>query len=135
MSSVMISGIAIIVSLVLFFILCYKGIGVIPCSILCAVIVAFTTEDGLFATLLGPFMTSTGNYVAGMFLPFVFGGMFAALMTATGASEIIGKFLVGKFGIRFAPYAIMAAVALLALGGVSAFPFIIAPLPSLAEGC
>ena len=62
------------------------------------------------------------------FLPFVFGGMFAALMTATGASEIIGKFLVGKFGIRFAPYAIMAAVALLALGGVSAFPFIIAPL-------
>ena len=128
MSSVMISGIAIIVSLVLFFILCYKGIGVIPCSILCAVIVAFTTEDGLFATLLGPFMTSTGNYVAGMFLPFVFGGMFAALMTATGASEIIGKFLVGKFGIRFAPYAIMAAVALLALGGVSAFPFIIAPL-------
>lgn len=41
MSSVMISGIAIIVSLVLFFILCYKGIGVIPCSILCAVIVAF----------------------------------------------------------------------------------------------
>ena len=128
MSSVMISGIAIIVSLVLFFILCYKGIGVIPCSILCAAVVAFTTEDGLFATLLGPFMTSTGNYVAGMFLPFVFGGMFAALMTATGASEIIGKFLVGKFGIRFAPYAIMAAVALLALGGVSAFPFIIAPL-------
>ena len=73
-------------------------------------------------------MTSTGNYVAGMFLPFVFGGMFAAAMTATGASEIIGKYLISRFGARFAPYAIMGAVMLLALGGVSAFPFIIAPL-------
>ncbi len=128
MSSVVISAIAIFVALILFFILCYKGIGVIPCSILCAAIVAATTEDGLFATLLGPFMTSTGNYVAGMFLPFVFGGMFAAAMTATGASEIIGKYLINRFGARFAPYAIMGAVMLLALGGVSAFPFIIAPL-------
>jgi H+/gluconate symporter-like permease len=128
MTSVAASAIAIFVALILFFILCYKGIGVIPCSILCAAIVALTTEDGLFGTLLGSFMTSTGNYVANMFLPFVFGGMFAALMTATGASEIIGKYLIGKFGARFAPYAIMGSVMLLALGGVSAFPFIIAPL-------
>ena len=128
MTSVTFSAIAIIVALILFFILCYQGIGVIPCSILCAAIVAITTEEGLFGTLLGTFMTSTGNYVANMFLPFVFGGMFAALMTATGSSEIIGKYLVGRFGLRFAPYAIMAAVMLLALGGVSAFPFIIAPL-------
>ncbi|MCD8145165.1 MAG: hypothetical protein LUD79_07515 [Oscillospiraceae bacterium] len=126
--SVTISAIAIIVALILFFILCYNGIGVIPCSILCAAVVALTTEEGLFGTLLGTFMGTTGNYVANMFLPFVFGGMFAALMTATGSSEIIGRFLVDHFGTRFAPYAIMVAVMLLALGGVSAFPFIIAPL-------
>ena len=126
--SVTASAIAIIIALILFFILCYRGVGIIPCSILCAAVVALTTEGGLFGTMLGSFMTSTGNYVAQMLLPFTFGGMFAAMMTATGSSEKIGRYLISHFGIRFAPYAIMASVMLLALGGVSAFPFIIAPL-------
>ena len=128
--SVTASAIAIIIALILFFILCYRGVGIIPCSILCAAVVALTTEGGLFGTMLGSFMTSTGNYVAQMLLPFTFGGMFAAMMTATGSSEKIGRYLISHFGIRFAPYAIMASVMLLALGGVSAFPFIIAPLPA-----
>lgn len=126
--SVTVSAIAIIIALILFFILCYRGIGIIPCAILCAAIVSFTTEEGLFGTLLGTFMTSTGNYVAQMLLPFTFGGMFAAMMTATGSSEKIGRYLINHFGIRFAPYAIMVSVMLLGLGGVSAYPFIIAPL-------
>ena len=126
--SVPISAAAIILALVVFFVLCYRGLGVIPCAVLCAAIVSVTTEAGLFGTMLGTFMTTTGNYVAQMLLPFTFGGLFAAMMTATGSSEKIGRYLISRFGIRFAPYAIMVSVMLLALGGVSAFPFIIAPL-------
>ena len=74
---------------------------------MCAAVVALTTEGGLFGTMLGSFMTSTGNYVAQMLLPFTFGGMFAAMMTATGSSEKIGRYLISHFGIRFAPYAKM----------------------------
>ena len=41
--SVTASAIAIIIALILFFILCYRGVGIIPCSILCAAVVALTT--------------------------------------------------------------------------------------------
>jgi len=128
LTSVVFSAFTIFLALIVFFILCYRGFGVIPCAILCAAIVGLSTPEGMLGTLIGAFMGSTSGYVGGMLLPFVFGGMFAGLMTATGSSEIIGKYLIGKFGSRFAPYAVMLAVMLLALGGVSAFPFIIAPL-------
>ena len=71
--SVPISAAAIILALVVFFVLCYRGLGVIPCAVLCAAIVSVTTEAGLFGTMLGTFMTTTGNYVAQMLLPFTFG--------------------------------------------------------------
>ena len=49
--SVPISAAAIILALVVFFVLCYRGLGVIPCAVLCAAIVSVTTEAGLFGSL------------------------------------------------------------------------------------
>lgn len=45
--SVTASAIAIIIALILFFILCYRGVGIIPCSILCAAVVALTNRGWL----------------------------------------------------------------------------------------
>ena len=54
--SVTASAIAIIIALILFFILCYRGVGIIPCSILCAAVVgSHDRGGGLFGTMLGSF--------------------------------------------------------------------------------
>ena len=56
------STIAVLLSLVLFIFLTYKGLDLIPVALLSSVVVAFTAKSGFFGVLFGTFMTETAAY-------------------------------------------------------------------------
>lgn len=122
------SAIAVILSLVLFIYLSYKGLDLIPIALLCAVVVAFTTKSGFFPTLFGTFMTETSAFLSSVFLPFVTGGILGSVMLASGCSLSIGKTLVKWLGPTRTPYIIMALCVPLQMAGIATAPFIIVPI-------
>ena len=126
--SVQLSAFILVISLIAFFVLCFKGFGIIPCAIVCSAIVAFTLEGGVYNTLLGAFATGFGNFAGTYLLPFILGVFFANMMSASGCSESVGRFLIRKAGPMSAPYIIMFVSILMGFGGITACPFIVAPL-------
>lgn len=128
MNTVLFSAIAVIISIILFFILCMRGFGAIPAALLCTVVIGLTAESGLATSVFSTFVTGTMGFASNMLLAFLSGGMLAGLMNATGSSEVIGDYLAKKLGARFIPYILMIITFLLAYVGVMSYVFIVAYL-------
>jgi H+/gluconate symporter-like permease len=124
MASIGLSGFLVVLSIVLFFVFCMKGLGPIPTAIICTIVVGLSVEGGPIAAIWGPFAQGMGGMAGGLAFPFITGGIFGGLMTVSGASEQVGRTLIKKFGIRFAPYALMVFVMILAYVNVLSFPFL-----------
>ena len=122
------SAIAVILSLVLFIYLSYRGVDLIPIALLCAVVVSLTAKNGFFPTLFGPFMTETSAFLSSVFLPFVTGGILGSVMLASGCSLSIGKTLVKWLGPTRTPYIIMFLCIPLQMAGIATTPFILVPI-------
>lgn len=124
MTSVAGSAVLLILAIVLFFFLCMKGFGMIPTAIVCTIILGFAVEGGPVAAIWGPFAQGMGGFAGGLVFPFVTGGIFGGVMTATGCSEQFGRTLIKKFGVGFAPYALMVFVMVLSYVNIISFPFL-----------
>lgn len=128
LTSIPVSAVAVLLSLALFVFLSFKGLGLIPNAIICAVVVSFTTQIGFFPTLFGTFMTESAAFLTSIFFPFVSGGILGSVMLASGCSMSIGKTLVRVLGTSRTPYVIMAITILLNLAGIATTPFIVVPI-------
>lgn len=122
------STIAVLLSLVLFIYLTYKGLDLIPVALLSSVIVAVTAKSGFFGVLFGTFMTETAAFFTSVFLPFVTGGILGSVMLASGCSLSIGRTLVKWLGPTRTPYIIMVLSILLQIAGIATAPFIVVPI-------
>lgn len=128
MSMVAISGIAIAVSMAVFFFLAMKQVGPVVSAIICTIIVGIFADGGLINALFTTFTNGLGNFLAGIFLCFAASFMLSALMTDSGLGASLGNFLVAKMGVKAAPYVILILSAILGYMGILAWMFIVAPI-------
>ena len=124
MTSVAVSGAVVLISLILFFILCYKGVGPIPVAIVLSLFVSLTIEGGITQGIWNYFASGMGNMAGGLCFTFITGSIFGGLMTASGASECIGRTLIQKFGPKFGPYSLIIFVMCLSYVGVGSCVFL-----------
>lgn len=134
----------IIIALAVLIYYSFKGFNILFLSVLVSLGLVVATQllnmvigttgtgvESLFAleSLTGPFMTSTINYIGVMFLTFLVGGMYGAIMGESGASVAISNFILKFFGKNNAILAIVFATSLLTYGGVSLFVVVFAVYP------
>lgn len=126
----MLGVIGVLFSLVLLMIIVYKGVGVIPASILCALIVIVTTGGDIFAQLQEAFLPGTVGFVGSYFFLLTTGALLGQVMGDSGTAKTIANFLVAKLGIQKVMIITTLATTLLSYGGVSLFvqTFTVIPL-------
>ncbi|MDR1765850.1 MAG: hypothetical protein LBR77_07160 [Lachnospiraceae bacterium] len=124
MTSVAVSGIVVLISLILFFILCFKGFGPIPVAIILSILVSLTVEGGITKGIWEYFAGGMGGMAGGLCFTFITGSIFGGFMTAAGASERIGRTLINRFGPKFGPYSLIIFVMCLSYVGVGSFVFL-----------
>ena len=129
LTSVPVSAVLIIVSFVMLCVLTMKGWNLTFVGMLCALIVGLGTADGTFVNLTTNFMDGAYATMQNTFMPFVFAGVFAALMIETKSGEVIAVKLYKVFGPKATPYIIMITTIILCASGMSGgFVFIITPI-------
>lgn len=126
LTSIGASGLAIVLSFVLFCVLCYKNFGSIAAAVLCAAVVALTCLSGFHDGFFSLFVAGTMSQAQKIFFSFFFGAVFGEVLNATGGARSISAFCVGKFGVGSAPYIVMLLSALLNYVGVGSSMFICA---------
>lgn len=70
LTSIAASGLAIIISFVLFCVLCYKNFGSIAAAVLCAAIVSLTCLSGFTEGFFGTFVSGTMSQAQNIFFSF-----------------------------------------------------------------
>ncbi len=129
LTSVPASAIAIIISFVLLCWLTMKDWNIALVVVICSIIVGMTTPTGPFINMTDNFLQGSFSVMSTTFLPFVFAGVFAALMTASKSGEVIATKLYQWMGPKATPYIIMITTILLCCAGMaSAYVFIITPI-------
>ena len=68
--------ILILAAIALMCILSYKGMPIIPVTVVCSLLVGFLLDGGPAAALSQSFLPGFSGYAGNMFLLFVFGGLF-----------------------------------------------------------
>ena len=128
MNTIAASGIAILISMVVFFILAMRQTGPVLSAIICTIIVGLTADGGLLNALFTTFAEGVGSFIAVIFLCFASSFVMSSLMTDSGLGAVMGDFLVKRLGVKAAPYIILILSAILGYMGILAWMFIVAPI-------
>lgn len=126
MTTVTASAILFAISFVVLMVLVMKGINLVPAAILASLILAFGVEGGFFNALFTVFSGGAGGYLTNLIIAFMFGGMFGGVMIGTGSDVVLGRFLIDKFGTKFAIYSLGIFVAICGFVGIQSWPFLAA---------
>lgn len=126
----MLGVIGVLFSLVLIMVIVYKGVGVIPASVLCALIVIVTTGGEIWDMLGNAFIPGTTGFVGSYFFLLTTGALLGQAMGDSGTAKSIGQFLVSKLGVQNVMLITTITTAILSYGGVSLFvqTFTVIPL-------
>lgn len=122
------SAILMILSIVVFIILCYKGIHTGIAALVAAIIMGLGTQDGVIASIFTTFTGGVGTLVSTMFAVFTAAGLLGYLMQETGASMAIGRQFVKWLGVDRAPYILALTTTVLLVAGVGTYIFVMVVL-------
>lgn len=128
LTGVAISAIAIVVSIVVFIILSYKGLSPILAALLAAIIVGFTCEGGVIPAIFDTFVSQSIDFMQTILLLFVMGGLFSAVLEMTGTTDALANGIVRYLGKKSIPFVIFLISGVLCYLGVGAYQFIVAAL-------
>lgn len=128
MTSVAASAIAIILGIVVFIILAYKGLSPILASLVAAVIVGFTCEGGPLTAIFDTFMGQAVNFTGSVLLLIVVGGLLSAVLEVTGTTDSLANGIIRLLGEKSIPVIVFLMTGLLCFLGVGSYQFIVAPL-------
>ena len=122
--------IILLLAIVLFTILAFRGISALIMGPLIALIVAILARLPVYDSMLGPFMTSTSDYVKKYFFIFFLGALFGAIYETTGAAKSVALGIVRISKGKFTASIITLITGILTFGGVSGFVvfFVIYPI-------
>lgn len=127
-TSVGASAVCLIAGIIIFIVLCFKGLHTALAALIGAMVVALGATDGWTSAIFTAFPSGMGAFISNNALVFISSGIFAFVMRETKSGESVANKLVHVIGAKHAPYAIILVVALLQLGGINTYLFIVAPL-------
>ena len=122
--------IGVIFALFLLMFIVYKGVGVIPASIFCALIVIIATGGDVFGQLGDAFLPGVVGFISSYFFLLSTGALLGQALGDSGTAKSIGNFLVDKLGADKVMLITTLTTAILSYGGVSLFvqTFTVIPL-------
>ncbi|EHL16638.1 GntP family permease [Peptoanaerobacter stomatis] len=120
----------LVLAIVLFTVLAFKGISALIMGPLVSIIVAVLAGLPVYQTMLGPFMESSSAYVKSFFFVFFLGALFGAIYESTGAAKSVALGIVKMSKGKFTASIITIITGLLTFGGISGFVvfFVIYPI-------
>ena len=124
-TNVWVSGIFVILAIVLFIVLCYKGVHTGVAAIICALVAAFGSSNDLLTSMFTTFTGGVGTLVTQMFGLFTVSGLLGYMMDRTGCSMSVGKKMIKWLGVDRCYLAISATAVILMLAGVGTFMYVV----------
>ena len=120
----------LLLAIVLFTVLAFKGVSAIIMGPLVGLIVALLARLPLAETMFGPFMDSTSGYVQKYFFIFFLGAVFGAIYEETGAAKSIALGILKLSKGKMTASIITIITGILTLGGISGFVafFVVYPI-------
>lgn len=128
LSTVPVSAVLLVLGIVLFVVLCYKGINTAASAIIAAALVALGSSDGFVITMTTTWIKGVGDFIAQNGLGFISAGLFSYLMRETKSGEAMAATLIKITGADLSPYIIAVVAALLQLAGINTYIFIVATM-------
>lgn len=128
LSSVPVSAALLIIGIVLFVVMCYKGIHTAVSAIIASAIVALGSSSGFLTTITDTWSTGLGNFALQSGLAFISAGLFSYLMRETRSGEAIAEKFIAIIGADHSPYIIAVTAAILQLAGIQSYIFIVATM-------
>ncbi len=125
LSSVSVSAIGIILALALYIFLIFKGCQQILCIMAATIFLALFSTNGFLTAFVTTFSEGAGSGFSTTFLYMTSGAILGGVMTATGNSAALGRFLIDKLGKRQAPLVVMLITFLCVLGGNGQYIFVV----------
>ena len=126
-----ISILGLVLGLAVLIMMGFKGWGMIPTSIVGALVVVITNRMDLWEALSTHYGTFMKNYAGDYFLMFFLGTLFGALMGSSGAAKSIACKIVDLMGSKRALLIVVITSAVLSYGGVS---FAVPDRPGSVQG-
>ncbi|MFA5523736.1 MAG: GntP family permease [Tissierellales bacterium] len=125
----MLGILGLLVAIILLVWLAYKGVGAIPASLICSLVVILTNGmniwEGFSTFYIGGFSYFAGTY----FLVFISSSLFAKAMNDSGSAQTIAYKFLDWFGAKRAILVLVLTTAVLTYGGVSLFVVVFAIYP------
>ncbi len=124
-TNVFISAIFVILAVVIFIILCFKGMHTGIAALIATLIAAFGSTNTFYVSVFETFPAGVASLVQLMFFVFTASGLLGFLMEETGCSKAVGKTMIDLLGTDRAWLAITATAVILMLAGVGTFIFVV----------
>lgn len=122
------SAICVILAIVVFIILCFKGLHTGVAAIIAACIAALGSSETFMTSMFTTFPTGVSSLVLLMFAVFTASGLLAYLMEKTGCAMAVGNQLVKWFGVDRCYLALTLTAVILMLAGVGTYVYVVCVL-------
>lgn len=126
-SSVFGSAIVLILGIVVFILLCFRGFNTAMAAFIGACVVALGAADGWMNAIFSVFPSGIGSFVSGQAVLYFSAGTFAFLMRETKSGNAIADNMVKLLGANRAPVVIVIITAIIQIAGVSTY-VLVAPI-------
>ena len=127
-TNVAVSAVFLILAIVVFIVLCFKGMHTGIAALIAAFIAAFGSADSLATSIFSTFPSGVGSLVTMMFFVFTASGLFALMMEKTGCAMSVGNTMVKWLGVDRSWIAISVTTILLLLAGVGTYTYVVVVL-------
>ncbi|MFA5517916.1 MAG: GntP family permease [Spirochaetota bacterium] len=117
----MLGIIGVVVAIAVLIFIAYKGWGIIPASLISALIVILTNQADIWTSLSVNYVNGLKYFAGTFFLIFVLGSLFGQVMGASGSAKSISLRLMTWFGKHRAILIVTLSTAILTYGGVNLF--------------
>lgn len=121
------SAIVLVLGIIVFILLCYRGFNTAMAAFIAAMVVALGATDGWMDTIFKVFPSGIGNFVSGQAVLYFSAGTFAFLMRETKSGNAIADNMVRILGANRAPIIIVIITAIIQIAGVSTY-VLVAPI-------
>jgi H+/gluconate symporter-like permease len=122
------SAIIVIIAVIVFILLCFKGMHTGIAALIATAIAAFGSADSFATSLFSTFPGGVSSLVSMMFFVFTASGLFATMMEKTGCAMSVGKTMVKWLGVDRSWIAISATTVILLFAGVGTYTYVIVVL-------
>ena len=124
-TSPLLSGLFVVLSIVVFIILCYKNVHTGVAALISAVIAAFGSTNSFAVSIFEVLPSGIASLVTLMFWVFTMSGLLGYLMDVSGASQSVGNTMIKLLGTDRAWLAITLTAVIMMCAGVGTFMMVV----------